>query len=169
MADDLGGTGGRVVAVLGYSGRRGHRLHPVCAARLARAEELAEGARAVILSGWARHPHAAAEAELMRAAWRGPNVALLSDPDASSTAGNAANIAADVHALGARELVVVTSPWHAPRARVLLRAALRGEDVRVSVQTAGGRPSPATAVRELACLVALPLQLGRARRRVSEP
>jgi uncharacterized SAM-binding protein YcdF (DUF218 family) len=160
------GGGGRVVAVLGYSGRRGRGLHPVCAARLARAEELAEGARAVILSGWARHPHATAEAELMRAAWRGPAVPLLSDPDASSTAGNAANIAADVRALDADELVVVTSSWHAPRARALVAAALRAEDVRVSVEPAGSRPSPRIVVRELACLVALPLQLGRARRRV---
>ena len=34
-------TGGRVVAVLGYSGRRRTRLHPICAERLAYAERLA--------------------------------------------------------------------------------------------------------------------------------
>jgi hypothetical protein len=159
------GAGGRVVAVLGYSGRPDDGLHPVCAARLARAEELAGGACAVILSGWARPPRARSEAELMRAAWNGPDVPLVCDPDSGSTAGNAANIAADVRMLGARELVVVTSSWHAPRARALLEAALRGEDVRVSVATARGSPSPAAALRELVCLLALPLQLGRARRR----
>jgi hypothetical protein len=157
----------RVVAVLGYSGRRGSGLHPVCAARLARAEQLAGGAAAVILSGWARRPRAESEAELMRAAWKGPDVPLLCDPDASSTAVNAANIAADVRDLDACELVVVTSSWHVRRARALLRAALRNQDVRLSVESADGTPSAWIAARELACLAALPLQVGRARRPVS--
>jgi len=41
----------RVVAVLGYSGRDSSRLHPICAARLARAPELAGEGQPVILSG----------------------------------------------------------------------------------------------------------------------
>ena len=42
-------AGGRVIAVLGYSGGRGAHLHPICAERLAHAERLAAGAQAIIL------------------------------------------------------------------------------------------------------------------------
>jgi uncharacterized SAM-binding protein YcdF (DUF218 family) len=154
-------TGGRVVAVLGYSGRRRTRLHPVCAERLAYAERLAVGARAIILSGWARRSTLSPEAELMRAAWAGPAVRLICDPEARSTADNAVNIAALARALGADELVVVTSPWHRLRVRVLLRAAMRGSGIRLSVAGAGGLGPPAPLAREFACLVLLPFQLAR--------
>jgi uncharacterized SAM-binding protein YcdF (DUF218 family) len=154
-------AGGRVVAVLGYSGRRRTRLHPVCAERLAYAERLAVGARAIILSGWARRSTLSPEAELMRAAWAGPAVRLICDPEARSTADNAVNIAALARALGADELVVVTSPWHRLRVRVLLRAAMRGSGIRLSVAGAGGACAPVLLARELACLVLLPFQLAR--------
>jgi uncharacterized SAM-binding protein YcdF (DUF218 family) len=154
-------TGGRVVAVLGYSGRRRTRLHPVCAERLAYAERLAVGARAIILSGWARRSTLSPEAELMRAAWAGPAVRLICDPEARSTADNAVNIAALARALGADELVVVTSPWHRLRVRVLLRAAMRGSGIRLSVAGAGRSRPPVLLARELACLVLLPFQLAR--------
>lgn len=155
--------GGRVVAVLGYSARRGGGIHPICAARLAHAERLAEGADAVILSGWGRRRGHEAEAELMRAAWRGPAVPLVCDADARTTAENAANVAAAASELGARELVVVTSRWHRRRARALLAAATRGR-MQVSVETPAGRPTVALRARELACFALLPIQLRRARR-----
>jgi uncharacterized SAM-binding protein YcdF (DUF218 family) len=147
----------RVVAVLGYSHRRNGRLHAICADRLAHAQRLAEGARAVVLSGWS-------EAEPMRAAWTGPDVLLVCDREARSTAHNAANVAAAARKLGARELVVVTSAWHRARTGILVGAALRGSGIRFSIETAEGpRPSWLLA-RELVCLALLPLQLRRARR-----
>ncbi len=161
MTEHPDSEGGRVVAVLGYSGGRGAGLHPVCAERLAHAEKLAMGARAVILSGWARRSGPTPEAELMRAAWAGPTVRLICDPEARSTADNAVNIAAAVRALGAEELVVVTSPWHRPRANVLLRAAMRGSGIRLSVATAGRSRPALPLARELACLALLPFQLAR--------
>ena len=164
MTEDSGLEGGRVLAVLGYSGRLGGRLHPVCAERLAHAERLAVGARAIILSGWARRS-GSAEAELMRAAWAGPAVRLICDPEARSTFGNAVNIAAAVRTLGAEELVVVTSAWHRARAHVLLRAALRGSAVRISVVGAGRSRPPLLLARELVCLALLPFQLARLRTR----
>jgi len=160
MTEHVGPGGGRVLAVLGYSDGRGARLHPICAERLAHAERLAPGARAIILSGWARRS-GSPESELMRAAWAGPAVRLICDPEARSTSGNAVNIAAAVRALGAEELVVVTSPWHRPRAHVLLRAAMRGSGVRFSV-VAGGRSRPPLLIaREVVCLALLPFQLAR--------
>ncbi len=151
----------RVVAVLGYSGGRAAHLHPICAERLAHAEQLAVGADAVIFSGWARRSRPSPEAELMRAAWTGPAVRLISDPQARSTSENALNIAAAAHALGADELVVVTSPWHRARVRVLLRAATRGSGIRLSVAAAGHSRPPLLLARELVCLALLPFQLFR--------
>jgi uncharacterized SAM-binding protein YcdF (DUF218 family) len=156
----------RVVAVLGYSGRDTSRLHPICAHRLARAQELAADGETVILSGWARRNGGTSEAELMQAAWQAPGAVLHGDRTAGSTAGNAANVAAAAVALGADELVVVTSGWHRPRTRILFRAALRGRPVRLRVESAPG-PRPAAVVgRELACLAAVPFQLWRVRRLV---
>jgi uncharacterized SAM-binding protein YcdF (DUF218 family) len=134
-----------LVAVLGYSDRRVRDLHPVCAARLERAAVEAEGASAVVLSGWARRRQRVPEAELMRSAWRGPDANVLSDPAARTTAGNAASVAAIAERIGASEVVVVTSGWHAPRARLLFRAQLRGSGVRVSVVPARG-PRPVRAL-----------------------
>jgi DUF218 domain len=150
-------TAPRVVAVLGYSHRRTGRLHPICAGRLAHAQGVADGAQAVVFSGFS-------EADPMRAAWTGPDVLLVCDHEARSTAANAANVAAAARELGAQELVVVTSPWHRRRARLLFGAALRGSGIRYSIETAEGpRPSWLLA-RELVCLAFLPLQLRRARR-----
>jgi hypothetical protein len=152
---------GRVVAVLGYSERGTRGLHPICAIRLAHPETLAGDAEAVVLSGWARHPDDEAEAELMRAAWAGPDVPLVIDPTARHTSGNATGIAAVARRLDAGEVVVVTSWWHRRRALWLVRAALRGSDVRVSASSPGGRPRPANVLREVAGVAALPLQLAR--------
>lgn len=154
----------RVVAVLGYSTRRGGGLHPICAARLRAAEAAAEGADAVVLSGWARRPHHPTEAELMAGAWRGPSVRLVPDGDARTTAGNARAVAAEARRLGATEVVAVTSAWHRRRARALLRAAL-GRDVRLDVVSPPARDGRGLRLRELACLLALPLQLAALRRR----
>lgn len=153
----------RVVAVLGYSGRRSDELHRVCAERLAHAQRVAPGARAVILSGLP-------EAELMRAAWAGPDVTLVCDPDARSTAENAVNVAGAAHALGAKELVVVTSSWHRARARILVHAALRDRGMLVSVDAAEGSRPVRLLAREAACLVLLPVQLlGMRLRRKRQP
>ena len=145
-----------VIAVLGYSRRAAHTdLHPVCADRLAHAQTLASPEGTVILSG---------EADLMRAAWTGPDVVLLCDPDSRSTSDNARNVAAAARELGATEVVLVTSRWHGLRAGILLRAALRGSGIRLRLATAHGRPPPTLAARELVCLALLPFQLARVRR-----
>ena len=149
----------RVVAVLGYSRRRDRELHRICAERLAHAQGLAEGARAVVLSG-------TPEAELMRAAWTGPEVELICDPDSRSTAQNAANVAGAARALGAEELVVVTSRWHRTRVRLLLVWVLRGSGIRLSVESPSGGLTPLLLARELACFALLPFQLTRSRRTV---
>lgn len=145
---------GRVVAVLGYSRRRDVELHRICAERLAHAQTIATGSRAVLLSGMP-------EAELMRASWTGPSVELLADLKARSTVENAANIARTARALGADEVVAVTSRWHRARTWLLLKAALRRTGIQLSVETAEGSPPLFLLVRELACLAVFPVELGR--------
>lgn len=142
----------RVVAVLGYSRRRDTELHQICADRLEHAQRLAVDGGTVILSG---------EADLMQAAWSGPDVVLICDPDARSTVDNAKNVVAVARSLGARELIVVTSGWHRARTRILLRAALRGSGIRLSLEGADGARPLRLRARELACLALLPFQLAR--------
>jgi hypothetical protein len=103
----------------------------------------------VVLSG---------EAELMREAWRGADVELTFDPRARNTAGNAVGVAAAARRLGATEVVLVTSRWHAPRAALLLRAALRGSGITLTTSSPPDPPGARLLLRELACLAAAPFQ-----------
>ncbi len=150
--------------MLGYSDGREGALHPVCAARLARAAEVTTDDDVVVLSGWARRPGQEAEAELMAASWTGAAAEVVVDPVARTTVENAVNAVDDVRRVGAREVVVVTSSWHAPRARAVFRWLLRSSGVRVrSVSPPGG--SVRAFLRELPLWLLLPAQLAAARGR----
>jgi uncharacterized SAM-binding protein YcdF (DUF218 family) len=133
----------RLVAVLGYSGFRGRGLHAICLTRLRHAEALARDDDTVLLSG---------EAQLMRDASSRSDLVLGA---ARNTRENAVGVAAAARELGADEVVVVTSSWHARRARTLVRAAV-GHDVAVTGSSPPGRPPLRLALRELACLTVLP-------------
>jgi uncharacterized SAM-binding protein YcdF (DUF218 family) len=156
--------GPRLIAVLGYSAGTGAELHPICAARLARAAELSTSEDVVVLSGWARTSDATPEAALMAAAWSGAAREVVVDPVARTTVENAHNTVNDVLRVGASEVLVVTSSWHARRARVAFRWLLRFTGVTVrSASPPGG--SLAGSLRELPLWLLLPLQLGVAERR----
>ena len=147
-----------LIAVLGYSRRGDETLAAICAARLRRAEELAAPGDTVLLSGWGRAA-GGTEAELMSAAWAGPEVTLVLDNHARSTAANARSTARHAAELHTREVLLVTSSWHRPRAALLARAALRGSGVALR-SAAVPRAWPLLPVlRELACIPVLPLQL----------
>jgi hypothetical protein len=155
----------RLIVVLGYSNGRGEGLHPICAARLARGAEEATTDDVVVLSGWARVPGTRPEADLMRSAWRGECLEVVVDPDARTTVENLANALDDVRRVGAREVVVVTSSWHARRAATAMRWLVRGTGVGVRAVSPPGR-SRRGSLRELALWPVLPVQLrsaGRAR------
>jgi uncharacterized SAM-binding protein YcdF (DUF218 family) len=139
----------RLVAVLGYSCGRQAGLHAICAARLAHAEGLAGDCGVVVLSG---------EADAMREAWKGPVVELVSDALARNTAGNAAGVAAVARELGASEVVIVTSRWHARRAALLVRAALHGSGIDVTTSSPPEPPGARLFLRELACMTVAPVQ-----------
>jgi len=154
----------RVVVVLGYSDGEADGLHPVCAARLETAAGIAGPGDVVVLSGWARGVARQSEAELMAAAWRGDAAQLVVDPDARTTVENMSNALNDVLRVGAREVVVVTSTWHARRARAALRWLLRHTGVKVRSASPSGTSARA-ALRELALWPLLPFQLWRAGRK----
>jgi uncharacterized SAM-binding protein YcdF (DUF218 family) len=155
---------GRVVVVLGYSDGGAGALHPTCAARLERAAEVATGEDVVVLSGWSRGHETPSEAELMAAAWRGQAAELVVDPVARTTVENMANALNDVLRVGAKEVVIVTSAWHAPRAKAALRWLLRHTGVTIStVSPADG--SLGASLRELTLWPLLPFQLWLAARK----
>ena len=147
----------RLVAVFGYSARRTPELHPICAARLARAVSETRPGDALLLSGWARRRSRAGEAELMRRAWQGAAGRVVLDRSARSTYGNAVGAAALARTLGVTEVVLVTSGWHGRRASSLLRAALRGSGRRVTVAATSERGPIRTRLRELGCWPIVPL------------
>ena len=159
----------RLVAVFGYSARASNDLHPLCLLRLRHAEALADGAEAVVLSGWSRHGTGFAEAEHMRDAWQGPDVRLICDTTARNTMQNAVGVATHARELGVDEVVVVTSQWHAPRARALVRAALGDAGISVVTSSPRGLRHPRLVTRELVCLAALPYQRRRVRPRSVAP
>jgi uncharacterized SAM-binding protein YcdF (DUF218 family) len=143
----------RIVAVLGYSVWRGSGLHPVCAARLAAAAELAGEEDVVLLTG---RP----EADLMRKAWPAGGNSLVCDDGARVTADSAAHVARVARDLDAEEIVVVTSWWHCRRTRILFRRALRGRGI--ALRTVGVPSwSARLLAREVVAFAALPLHLRR--------
>jgi uncharacterized SAM-binding protein YcdF (DUF218 family) len=154
----------RVIVVLGYSDRGRDELHPIAAARLARAAALSTGDDVVVLSGWARISGTRSEAELMATAWRGRAQELVVDPDARTTVGNAANALNDIERVGAREVVVVTSRWHGPRARAAFWLLVRRQHIHVSAVFPPEPRNLAAMLRELPLWALLPLQVWHARR-----
>ncbi len=147
----------RLVAVLGYSDASTAELHPVCGARLERAAVEARADDIVLFSGWARGRSTSPEADLMAACWSTPTRAQLVDREARTTLGNAVAVARAARQLGADEVVVVTSRWHASRAAVLVRAALTGSGARLRVVSADERLPPERRLREAAAWLAVPI------------
>ena len=78
----------------------------------------------------------------MAAAWRGAAREVVVDPDARTTVGNAVNALDDIRRVGAREVVVVTSRWHAARARAAFRLLLWRSGVRVAAAFPRGAREP---------------------------
>jgi uncharacterized SAM-binding protein YcdF (DUF218 family) len=148
----------RLVAVLGYSdGRAARPLHPVCLARVTRAEEETTAADVVLLSGWARRGRHSSEAELMAATWSGASRRLIVDRSARTTLGNAIAVGRAARRIDATEVLLVTSGWHARRASVLVRAALLGSGAQLRVASTAEPVTPARGIRELAAWTVVPL------------
>lgn len=150
-------SGGRLIAVFGYSDRSTDELHPVCAARLERAMRESAADDVVLLSGWARWRKPVSEAELMARAWSGETARLVLDQRARTTLGNACGTADTLRELGLREVVLVTSGWHLRRASSLLRAALKNVEAELTTAAADDRASLRTRAREILAWALVPI------------
>jgi uncharacterized SAM-binding protein YcdF (DUF218 family) len=111
----------------------------------------------VLFSGWARSRSGAAEADLMAESWKTPVRRAFVDRGARSTLGNAIGIARAARQVGATEVLLVTSRWHARRAHLLVRASLRSSSVSVRVVAGDDRPSVRSGVREAAAWAFVPV------------
>jgi uncharacterized SAM-binding protein YcdF (DUF218 family) len=147
----------RLVAVLGYSRGSATELHPVCAARLARAEAEATPDDIVLFSGWRRRGLPATEADLMASSWSVPVRRKLVDRSARTTLGNAIGVGRAARQHGVDEVTFVTSRWHARRAGVLVRASLRGSGTVLRAVTTDEPTSARRSLRELVAWTLVPL------------
>ena len=96
---------------------------------------------------------------VLLAAWMGSSARLIRDEGARHTAENAAHAVWIARSFGVREVVVVTSRWHAPRARTAFRWLLRGSGVSVVAAAPTEPRNVRAALRELAVWPLLPAQL----------
>ena len=95
-----------------------YRLSPVCLLQVEEAGRLAEDSpfEAVVFTGRSRG-RGPSEAEQMRAAWQGPDVELVVEPEASTTAENAARTLPLLVERGIEHAVVVCALLHVFRTR----------------------------------------------------
>jgi uncharacterized SAM-binding protein YcdF (DUF218 family) len=141
-----------------------HRISGRCLRLVREAEQLAGRAEVdlVVFSGWSP-TGGPSEAEQMRDAWRGPEVELVVEPTAASTAENAARTLPLLLAREVGSAVVVCAPPHFFRTRLLFQRLYGGSGVEVSFRVARLAPTLRAVAWELAALPFLPLQLHSAR------
>jgi uncharacterized SAM-binding protein YcdF (DUF218 family) len=138
------------------------RLSGRCRRVLDAAAELAteRGERLVVLTGRSRW--GPAEGDRMAAAWRGgPDVELVVEATARTTAENAARSLELLRARGVRRATVVCAPAQTTRARYLFRRLGASAGVECEVLRAWRFPTPLAVAWELAALPLAPRQ-GRA-------
>jgi uncharacterized SAM-binding protein YcdF (DUF218 family) len=142
-----------------------HRITDRCRLLVVHAARLAERLHpaAVVLSGWSSSG-GRTEAEQMRDAWPGPDVPLLVETTARSTAENASRTLPLLRAHGIETAVVVCAPLHAPRTWLLFGRVYRRGGVRLRLSIARVRPTPRALAWELAALPLAPFQLLAAQR-----
>jgi uncharacterized SAM-binding protein YcdF (DUF218 family) len=103
------------------------------------------GAQVVVFTG-------AGEADHMRSLWRGPDVELVVEDEATSTAENAARTVPLLLERDVREAVVVCAPAHLLRARWIFRRIYGAHDIAVQVRAARVVPTPGSIAWELAAI-----------------
>jgi hypothetical protein len=146
LADDIGAARaarGLVIVLLGHSDpTHPSRLTHVARSRLLLARRLARRhapvLRAVILSGrGVGDDSMPPEADQYALHWSGERLPLLREVASTTTHANAIEAAAMIEALGGvDEILLVTSWWHARRARYEMLAALADECLAIPVRAA---------------------------------
>jgi uncharacterized SAM-binding protein YcdF (DUF218 family) len=135
------------------AGRRSYRISPACRRVVAETARLTGqlGPRAVVFTGWSPDG-GISEAEQMRALWRGPDVELVVETTASSTAENAARTLPLLRERGIHRAVVVCTPLHLYRARWFFQRLFHAHGIETTFRAARVLPTPGAAIWELAAL-----------------
>ena len=141
-----------------------HRITRRCLRLVHEAERLvtAGGADVVVFSGWSS-TGGPSEAEQMRDLWSGPDVELVVEPTARNTAENASRTLPLLGERGIERAVVVCTPTHLARTRLLFGRLYRGAGVEVAYRAVAVAPSLRSIAWELAAFPFLPAQLRAAR------
>jgi uncharacterized SAM-binding protein YcdF (DUF218 family) len=151
------GHGGLAVDGVHRISDRGLRL----VAEAARLAERVEPA-VVVLSGWSSSG-GRSEAEQMRDAWRGPDVELVVEPTARTTAENASRTLPLLLERGITAAIVLCTPVHLVRVRLVFDLLYRGRGMSVRYHVVRVRPTVGALAWELAALPLVPVQLLAAR------
>jgi uncharacterized SAM-binding protein YcdF (DUF218 family) len=159
-----------VVLGNGSFGRdRVYRIGRRCHALVREAERLAAAlpARTVVFSGWSPNG-GPAEAEQMRAAWRGADVELVVEPTATLTAENAARTLPLLLERGIERAVVVCAPLHLYRTRFFFSRLYGSFGVETEFRAARIAPTPSALAWELVALTVCRAQLRAARAEIAQ-
>jgi len=151
------------LVVLGSSRRDragAYRICPACRRVVAHAAQLAEreDPQLVVFSGWAPHG-GLSEAEQMRELWPHPEIELVSEETASTTAENAARTLPLVRDRGIDRVLVVCTPLHLYRARWFFRRLYGAQGIQTSFEAPRIAPTPSSFVWELGALTVRARQL----------
>jgi uncharacterized SAM-binding protein YcdF (DUF218 family) len=121
----------------------------------------------VVFSGWAPNG-GASEAEQMRALWRGPQVELLLEPTASTTAENAARTLPALLERSIEHATVVCTPLHLYRARWFFRRMYTAHGIRTTFEAPRVLPTPSALIWELGALTVRSRQLRAAEQELEQ-
>jgi uncharacterized SAM-binding protein YcdF (DUF218 family) len=138
----------------------GYRISAACRRLVGEAERLAErlAPQAVVFSGWSP-VGGASEAEQMRCLWRGPDVELLVESTAATTAENAARTLPFLVERHIRHAFVVCTPLHLYRTRWFFHRLYQAHGIEASFHVARVAPTPAALAWELGALTVRSRQL----------
>jgi uncharacterized SAM-binding protein YcdF (DUF218 family) len=151
-------NGPLALVVPGHS--HGRSISATCRRLVAEAERLAEqlGPELVVFSGWSP-AGGVPEAEQMRRLWRGPELDLLVETTAATTAQNAARTLPLLLERGIGRALVVCAPLHRHRVRLFFGRLYEARGIETSIHVARIRPTPLALAWELGAMTVRSRQL----------
>ena len=145
-----------------------YRISRACRRVVAQAGQLAQRLepRVVVFSGWAPNG-GASEAEQMLELWSGPEVELVMEPTASTTAENAARTLPLLLERQIEHAVVICTPPHVYRARWFFRRLYTAHGIQTSFEAPRVVPMPSAVIWELGALTVRSRQLRAAKQELA--
>jgi uncharacterized SAM-binding protein YcdF (DUF218 family) len=137
-----------------------YRISRACRRVVAEAADIAEklDPRVVVFSGWAPNG-GVSEAEQMQKLWHGPDVELVLEPTASTTAENAARTLSLLVERQIEDAIVICSPLHVYRTRWFFRRLYATRGIRTTFAAPRVVPTPSAVIWELGAMTVRSRQL----------